>query len=831
MARSVVVVEKAIVVSRLMEFARLNPKLAEEHRFILWRINSENNRKPPVRPDNYELQHGEISSWTMSSLSFAIEAFKNAPSTIVGVGIVRGKPPGCTMNLVGTDFDEVVGDDHKVRFSGLAELIDAGAVYTEYSPSRKGIHALVIGSAEEVSKQWRTDEAYSVEHNMNNYYTLTGDKVNVGVVVKAEDWYEKLRHYCPERNSASVSGERSNESRRERREHRPRGQSAVQEALDLIDNADEGSWHNSMLSAVGKLTALGYTEDEIVEMCRETIDRGHPTATPEQLEKKVRKFCEEAQRKRFGASDLFNEEDWNRVYGGGLVQDTDTKLLREMVDTFLARVFTGVMSPVDYNRWAENILMQQMNRDCGIIIGASTEPLFVRKGNDVDGFFLSRKVQLVEEFAYFPHVTVEVNDEGEYKRKVRPRVEAWLANPDRLSYRGIGFSPSDDLPLTHFNLWRGWKTEEVKPTKNIQTEYWPTPVPVAIEKFMRHTFRVVADSDMVKMKYVIGWLAQMIQEPGKKPRAYLNLTGKQGVGKSIWVDYVSRMVNPYYMKISSSKHATGDFNSMLSGKLLVFMDEAVSEKSAEYRNQLFTLVTESEITINRKFVDAITERSFHRVIMASNRPNAHLAEAHDRRTAILRCSDWLLKNKDAIVEFAEEMTSGKGPSHLFHFLMDGVEELSYDALINEDQSEAISHRLDDVTKFFKECARHRSIAGKQWMDDKLLYVSWTEVHNHFVSWSNKLGRSHLNRQLQSEEEFQSEYVHLMKNTEKHRDRRKLDILQTNNKAGGNKPVGRCDVVRPRLEIVEAVNTLYPNGEADWVVDDEVAPEVDAGTVI
>lgn len=104
------------------------------------------------------------------------------------------------------------------------------------------------------------------------------------------------------------------------------------------------------------------------------------------------------------------------------------------------------------------------------------------------------------------------------KRKV-PVADLWWAHPQRAQFlSGVDFDPNRSAPGV-FNMWRGFP-----------------PVPGAIEGgrcdlILRHIREVICNGVERDFRYLIGWLAHILQKPGEKPEVAIVLRGKKGTGK------------------------------------------------------------------------------------------------------------------------------------------------------------------------------------------------------------------------------------------------------------------------------------------------------------
>lgn len=105
----------------------------------------------------------------------------------------------------------------------------------------------------------------------------------------------------------------------------------------------------------------------------------------------------------------------------------------------------------------------------------------------------------------------------------------WLAHPDRRTYDGIVFYPGGTLLNTYgdnlFNEWRGFY---------VQGKQGEFPL---LEQHLRHIW--CRDNEQ-HYRYLLVWLADLIQHPERKSGIALVVKGEKGTGKSIILKMCSK---------------------------------------------------------------------------------------------------------------------------------------------------------------------------------------------------------------------------------------------------------------------------------------------------
>jgi len=243
------------------------------------------------------------------------------------------------------------------------------------------------------------------------------------------------------------------------------------------------------------------------------------------------------------------------------------------------------------------------------------------EGSDGE-YSMSRKADFFDRYAGTPS--------GLYNANGRPLTvaEVWWSSPARRQYEGFVFRPGEPPEIAgYLNEWRGWPIE---------------PEQGDCSLYKRLVREAICAGDQETFLYVWSYLAHMIQKPGELPGTALILRGGQGAGKNSFVEPLKQLVGPrHYIELSSTSRLTGRFNSHLSGRLLVFSNEATFPGDRAADGLIKAMVTDRDEIIERKGVDTYTARNCKRLIAASNNELLVGTDVDDRRYLMLEVSDVL----------------------------------------------------------------------------------------------------------------------------------------------------------------------------------------------
>jgi hypothetical protein len=125
----------------------------------------------------------------------------------------------------------------------------------------------------------------------------------------------------------------------------------------------------------------------------------------------------------------------------------------------------------------------------------------------------------------------------------------WLHHPQRRQYEGIVFAPGREVP-NHFNLWRGFGVESR---------------PGDCSRFLAHLRHNVCRGDEDLFNWLVGWLAQIVQQPDKKMGTSVVIRGKQGTGKTKVGQVFGSLLGEHYAPVSDPRYVTGPLGAAACG--------------------------------------------------------------------------------------------------------------------------------------------------------------------------------------------------------------------------------------------------------------------------
>ncbi|CAN1516080.1 Virulence-associated E [Sphingomonadaceae bacterium] len=199
----------------------------------------------------------------------------------------------------------------------------------------------------------------------------------------------------------------------------------------------------------------------------------------------------------------------------------------------------------------------------------------------------------------------------------------FLNSPITHVFDALAFSP-EPTPPTICNLWVG---PQVQPAAGD----WGR-----IQSFL---LEVICDGDIALYRYLVLFLAHMLQRPEEKPGIMIALLGGQGTGKGTLFKILKALWSRTTLLVSDVDNVIGRFNASIERTYVVCMDEALFAGDRKAMDRLKSLVTEPTVTIEEKHQPRRSIESFHRFFAASNHRHFAQVDADDRRFIFFRVSE------------------------------------------------------------------------------------------------------------------------------------------------------------------------------------------------
>lgn len=273
---------------------------------------------------------------------------------------------------------------------------------------------------------------------------------------------------------------------------------------------------------------------------------------------------------------------------------------------------------------------------------------------------LKRPVMEVQGFDHFRNrymnrtvnVGTKTTKSGKEIPQEMPVGEWWLRHAQRRQYRSIVFMPKGDAAGS-YNLWQGFGCEA-------RAGDWSL--------FREHIRKIICAEHDEHFAYLLGWMANAVQNPGEPGHTVPVLRGPQGCGKSIFGHHFGHLFGRHYFYATKPEDVLGKFNSHLRETVFLFADEAFFAGDPRNARQLKALVTDPYLTIELKGVNKEQAQNCLHCIMAGNDEWIVQADKDDRRYFVLDALGAHTNDHAYFAQIAQQLKAG-GYEAMLHELL------------------------------------------------------------------------------------------------------------------------------------------------------------------
>ena len=165
--------------------------------------------------------------------------------------------------------------------------------------------------------------------------------------------------------------------------------------------------------------------------------------------------------------------------------------------------------------------------------------------------------------------------------------------------------------LSVFNTWRGFKYKPVRHRDAARGEYGVA----MLRKLLGHATR----DNEAQIRFMLCWMADLIQHPGKKLPVALVMMGGKGWGKSTVLNLHSHLVGEELTGYFTNSILAGKFiGDVAKNKLCVFGNELKKLTSDAEKVALGNLIKDSFIATEGKNIRASNHANLARVAITTN---------------------------------------------------------------------------------------------------------------------------------------------------------------------------------------------------------------------
>lgn len=259
----------------------------------------------------------------------------------------------------------------------------------------------------------------------------------------------------------------------------------------------------------------------------------------------------------------------------------------------------------------------------------------------------------------------------------------------------------------------------------------------------------VADNDgklkLVNFTYVRNYLADIVQNPHKKPGVALVFVGPQDAGKgTFWEDFFALLILglEHYFPTSDIMQIVGHFNAAIAGKTLIITDEAKAHFNGEWgmiSEGLKRNITCPVQSIEKKGHDPVAVESNARYVFLNNPENPlHFVQNDKRRFCIFECLGTHCGDKKFWTHFHKNYVTQECANIFAKYLLsiDLTDFIITEFPKTDFRNDILDRSLPPFERFFKE----NTIKDANKKIDRMVvakaYVKWAEENRETLKITN-----------------------------------------------------------------------------------------------
>jgi len=298
-----------------------------------------------------------------------------------------------------------------------------------------------------------------------------------------------------------------------------------------------------------------------------------------------------------------------------------------------------------------DVLVEEMNQTYALVTVGGKIRVLREKGGVVNEW--ESHYDLLDKQAFIDLLSNEKIMSAGQKPKPIPITQIWLAHEGRRTYHnGMGLFPLQSAPEGYYNTWNGFSVD---------------PLEGECGLFLDHLHKIVCGGHDDQYKWLLTWLADLVQDPSNPKGCAVVMRGGEGCGKGTFANTIGKLFGPHHRHLIDDSHLTSNFNSHLFDAITIFADEITWGGNKKTAGKLKGMVTERYLVGERKGVDAIQYHNRSHLIVASNSDWVIPASFDSRRWFVLDVLDVRIRDFQYFSAIADELDNG-GMEALLYFL-------------------------------------------------------------------------------------------------------------------------------------------------------------------
>ena len=390
-----------------------------------------------------------------------------------------------------------------------------------------------------------------------------------------------------------------------------------------------------------------------------------------------------------------------------------------------------------------DLLVEELNQTYAVVTMGGKIRILREHGNVVNEWEMH--YDLLDKQAFIDLLSNEKIMSSGPKPKPVPVTTIWFAHEGRRTYsRGLALFPLERAPQGFFNTWHGFSVE---------------PIEGECSLFLDHLHQIVCGGNDKQYKWLITWLADLVQDPSNPKGCAVVMRGGEGCGKGTFANAIGKLFGPHHRHLIDDSHLTSNFNSHLFDAITIFADEITWGGNKKTAGKLKGMVTEAYLIGERKGVDAIQYHNRGHLLVASNADWVIPAGRGSRRWFVLDVLGDRISNFAYFNEIDDELNNGGLEALLWHLQNIKIKPADIDlirkALVTEGLKKQRNLANSDHTHDFfvyllqRGKSHHCPSQGHYWKSDEIQkdYQRWCNDNRARIGGENVRGDTQILKEM------------------------------------------------------------------------------------
>jgi sporulation protein YlmC with PRC-barrel domain len=306
-------------------------------------------------------------------------------------------------------------------------------------------------------------------------------------------------------------------------------------------------------------------------------------------------------------------------------------------------------------------------------------------------------------------------------------IKRWIFDEKIRKYETIAvYPPPLKCPSNVFNLWKPFSISKYT-DEYVKDEE-------GLDMFKNH-IKILCGNDENVKDYLIKWIGQMFQYPAVKTNVPTFISG-EGAGKGSLLELLSNMMGTGKVLVTTqpSRDVWGSFNGLMSNCFLVNLNEMSKKETADAEGKIKGLITDTQLTINKKGIDPYLINSYNRFMGTTNSEDPVKTKKGDRRNMIIRSSDEKCGDKQYFKELIAKFKDINVMRTIYDYLMSiedldkfgelSVPETEYQNDMKEQYRDNYDRWIESyITQYQNEDVEYLKLGGE---NQYKLFQEWCE---------------------------------------------------------------------------------------------------------